>query len=211
MKVLVAEDDVVSRLLIQSLLTKWGYEVVATHDGEEAWQAFQGLSEPLIAILDWMMPGIDGIEVCRRIRGSGGHHPVHIIFLTAKTEEDDLLQGFEAGANDYLTKPFDSQELKARVRVAAEMVTLQAQLADRVRELEAAVGRIKNLEGILPICSYCKKVRDDQNYWQEVDEYLDEYSDTQLSHGICPGCYETIVKPELEQMKREVREAEGGN
>lgn len=157
------------------------------------------------------MPGIDGIEVCRRIRQSNSHHPVHIIFLTANDQGDDLVQGFEAGANDYLTKPFNAPELKVRVRVAADLVALQAQLADRIRELEAAVARVRNLEGILPICSYCKKVRDDQDYWQEVDEYLHKHSDTQLSHGICLGCYETIVKPELERKKREARQAVGGN
>ena len=203
MKVLIAEDDPISHRLIEARLSQWGYEVVSTHDGAEAWETFQRLDEPLVAILDWMMPSMDGLEVCRRIRGAGPTQPVHIIFLTAKGQEDDIAKGFEAGANDYLTKPFRVQELKARVKVGAELVTAHAQLADRIRELEAALAKVRKLEGLLPICSYCKKVRDDQDYWQEVECYVQDRSEAQFSHGICPECYETVVKPELAALKAE--------
>lgn len=202
MKVLIAEDDPISHRLLEAHLSKWGYEVVSTRDGLEAWEAFQRLEEPLVAVLDWMMPGLGGTEVCRRIRSAASGLPAHIIFLTARGQEEDIVKGFEAGANDYLTKPFKIQELKARVKVGEELVTAHTQLGQRVGELEAALAKVKALEGLLPICSYCKKIRDDQDYWQEVDIYFQARSEAKFSHGICPECYETVVKPELEELRR---------
>jgi DNA-binding response OmpR family regulator len=207
MKVLIAEDDTVSRRLLEATLIRWGYEVVVASDGVEAWEALQSDGAPSLAILDWMMPGLDGLEVCRRIRKMPSSTPPYLILLTAKGGREDLVTGLEAGANDYVTKPFNREELRARVQVGVRMVELQQHLADRVRALEEALARVKQLQGLLPICSYCKKIRDDQNYWQQVESYIAEHSQAQFSHSICPDCYEKLVKPELDQLRRQQRKA----
>jgi sigma-B regulation protein RsbU (phosphoserine phosphatase) len=133
--------------------------------------------------------------------------PPYLILLTAKGGREDLVTGLEAGANDYVTKPFNREELRARVQVGVRMVELQQSLADRVKALEEALARVKQLQGLLPICSYCKKIRDDQNYWQQVESYIAEHSQAQFSHSICPDCYEKLVKPELDQLRRQQRKA----
>jgi DNA-binding response OmpR family regulator len=194
---LIAEDDAVSRHVLQSVLTSWGYEVVVAKDGEEAWQALQAEDHPFLAILDWMMPGLDGPEICRKCRTELASKPIYLILVTGRGNKDDLVRGLEAGADDYLTKPFDSKELLARVRVGARVVELQGNLAARVRELENALARVKQLQGLLPICMYCKKVRNDANYWQQVDAYISEHSEARFSHAICPDCDETFIQPEL--------------
>lgn len=202
MRILIAEDDDVSRKVLQLTLTAAAHEVVATKNGAEALSVLENENAPPLAILDWMMPDLDGLEVCRRVRRAPSQTPVYIILLTAKTEKTDIVAGLEAGANDYITKPFDRQELRARVKVGETVVNLQQTLAARVGELEIALGKVKQLQGILPICSYCKHVRDDRNYWQQVDTYISEHTDTQFSHGICPDCYESIVKPQFERKNK---------
>ena len=202
MKVLIAEDDLVSRRLLQATLHKWGYEVVVTGDGTSAWEVLQGRDPPPLAILDWMMPGLDGVQLCRNVRGTPTTTPPYLILLTARGHTEDIITGLQAGANDYVTKPFDREELRARVQVGVRIVELQQSLADRVNALEEALARVKQLQGLLPICSYCKKIRDDQNYWQQVENYISEHSEAQFSHSICPECYDGRVKPELEQLRR---------
>jgi sigma-B regulation protein RsbU (phosphoserine phosphatase) len=202
MKVLIAEDDLVSQRLLQATLSKWGYEVVVTGDGAAAWEALQSRDPPPLAILDWMMPALDGIQVCRKIRGVPTATPPYLMLLTAKGRRQDIIAGLQAGANDYVTKPFDREELRARVQVGVRMVELQQSLADRVKALEEALARVKQLQGLLPICSYCKKIRDDRNYWQQVESYISKHSEAQFSHSICPDCYDSLVKPELEQLRR---------
>ena len=192
MKTLIAEDDPVSRVFLELSLIKWGYEVIVTCDGGEAWEALQREAPP-IAILDWMMPGIDGVEVCRRARAIQTPTPTYLILLTAKNEKEEVVEGLEAGADDYLTKPFNRAELHARIKVGLRITELQRNLADRVVELQSALSRVNQLQGLLPICSYCKKVRDDQNYWQQVDSYISKHADIEFSHGICPACYESVL------------------
>jgi DNA-binding response OmpR family regulator len=197
MRILIAEDEAVSRLKLEAMLTKRGFEVVAAADGHQAWQLLQVEDPPRLAILDWMMPGIDGVELCRKARLSASLRGLYLILLTGKGNKEDIIEGLQAGANDYVTKPFDPAEMQARIQVAAQVVQLQSELAARVQELEDALAHVKQLQVLLPICSYCKNVRDDQNYWHQVDQYLMRYSAAKFSHGICPRCMEEIVKPEL--------------
>jgi sigma-B regulation protein RsbU (phosphoserine phosphatase) len=197
-KVLIAEDDAVSSRYLEAGLCKWGYEVIATKNGAEAWQALSGPEIPRMAILDWMMPEMDGLELCRKIRATAATKTTYVILLTARGGHGNAVQGLEAGADDYVTKPFDREELRARVQVGARVAQLQAKLAERVSELEETMARVKRLRGLLPICSYCKKIRTDQNYWQQVEGFISEHTEAQFSHGICPECYAKFVKPELD-------------
>jgi DNA-binding response OmpR family regulator len=200
MKILVAEDQSVSRHILTGNLRKWGYDVVAVEDGTRAWEALQKEDAPQLAILDWLMPGMDGIEICRCIRQSQRACPVYLILLTARRGQEDKILGLQAGADDYITKPFDREELRARVQVGIRVLDLQGALAQRVRQLEEALARVKTLQGLLPICSYCKKIRNDRNYWQQVDAYISDHSEAQFSHGICPECYALFVQPQLDHL-----------
>jgi DNA-binding response OmpR family regulator len=196
MQILIAEDEPVSRRLLQKTLEQWGYEVVICEDGTSAWNALQAPDAPNVAVLDWMMPGMDGPEICRGVRESGAQRQPYLMLLTSRTRMQDVVAGLKAGADDYLTKPVDREELEARLSVATRVVQLQQRLADRVVELEEAISRVRQLQGLLPICAYCKRIRDDQNYWNQVESYIAEHLDVRFSHGICPSCLETVLKEE---------------
>ena len=201
MKILVAEDDAVTRKLLEVTLGRLRFDVISAADGTAAWntlETLKGKDAPELVVLDWMMPGLEGIEICRRLHTTPGFELVYIILLTSRNSKEDLAYGLAAGANDYIAKPFDPVELESRVRVGERMVKLQKSLAARVRELEEALAEVRKLQGLLPICSYCKKVRNETNYWEQVDSYLASHSDLKLTHGICPQCLEKMMK-ELEE------------
>ena len=199
MQILIAEDDPIARHLLDVTLRNWGYDVVVTEDGSQAWDVIQAPDRPALAILDWMMPGIDGINICRKIRERSELLGLYVLLLTTRGSKIDIIQGLDAGANDYLTKPFDPDELMARIKVGERALGLQSELADRVSELEAALAHVRQLQGIIPICSYCKNIRDDLDSWHQLEKYIVDNSEAQFSHGICPDCYENVVKPELER------------
>ena len=205
-RVLIAEDDPTSRRLLQVTLEKWGFGVEVCCDGHEAWGALQCNDAPQLAILDWMMPGIDGLEICRRLRALPRQRVCYAILLTAKDQKQDLAEGLGSGADDYMIKPFDPRELRARLQVGIRLLSLQQALTGRVSELEEALAQVKLLQGLLPICSYCKNIRDDNNYWQQIESYVAAHSEAQFSHSICPACYERVVKPELESFQQLLRE-----
>jgi len=187
MRILIAEDDLTSRFMLAAVLKKGGHEVVETINGAQAWEALSKAGAPRLAILDWMMPGMDGLDVVRRIR-SLPSLPPYIIILTTREGKADIIAGLEAGADDYLAKPFDPGELLARVEVGRRMIQMQEKLTAQVRELREAALHIKTLQGIIPICSFCKKIRNDQGYWDQVESYVSRHSEAQFSHGICPEC-----------------------
>ena len=204
MKILLAEDDPMYARLLQRLL-EGEYEVLPVRDGAEAWEALLAESPPQLAVLDWLMPRMDGFEVCRRVR----HHPemasTYMILLTSRDHIKDILAGFEAGADDYLVKPCDPEELRARVRVGRRVVELQSALAAHVVQLEKALASVRQLQGLLPICSYCKRIRNDENYWEQLETYVSEHSEASFSHGICPNCYQSIMKPQIESIRADKR------
>ena len=157
---------------------------------------------PYLALLDWMLPGMDGPEVCRRTRASGSTTPGYLILLTAKSAQADLVEGLDAGADEYLVKPIEPGELRARLHAGARILDLQARLANQVHELEAALGSIRKLTGLLPICAYCKSIRDDSNYWHRVEEYVGSHADVTFSHGICPKCLPRVTKEMTAEMEQ---------
>jgi DNA-binding response OmpR family regulator len=200
MNVLVAEDDVASRKLLSTILSAEKYSVTDVDNGLSAFETLKTATEPFVALIDWEMPGMVGPEVCRRARELTNVPPIHLILLTARDSKTDVVQGLRTGANDYIVKPFDRTELLARVTIGAQMVSLQRSLTQNIEELKEALKRVKQLSGLLPICSYCKKIRDDSNYWQQVESYVMHHSEAQFSHSICPNCYESIIKPEMVKM-----------
>jgi phosphoserine phosphatase RsbU/P len=196
--VLIAEDEPVSRRLLETSLARWGYRPIVCPDGLEALTLLRSPDAPRVAVLDWVMPGIDGVDICRAIRGSDTPTQPYLMLLTARTRPEDIVEGLRAGADDYITKPVNRDELQARLQVAARIVGLQHRLADRVQQLEDALTRVRQLQGLLPICAYCKRIRDDQNYWNQVETYLAEHTDVQFSHGICPTCFERVMAEDKE-------------
>jgi phosphoserine phosphatase RsbU/P len=184
----MADDDAVLRLAVRTHLERWRFEVVECRDGLEAWTALQRDDAPQMAILDWNMPERDGIALCRDLRQSTRLAGMYLILLTSNQDKKDVIAGLESGADDYLTKPVDWDELQARVRIGSRTVALQGALSKRVAELEVAITNVRTLSGLLPICAYCKRIRDDRDYWKQIEHYLAEHSDAMFSHGICPDC-----------------------
>jgi DNA-binding response OmpR family regulator len=200
MRILIAEDEPLCRRLLVTSLGKWGYEIVVTCDGTEAWQALQREDAPQLAILDWMMPGMDGIEVCKKVRGLSTSDYMYIILLTAKGRKGDIVIGLEAGADDYITKPFNLAELRSRLQAGERIVTLEAALAHKVRALQAALAEVKQLQGLLPICMHCQKIRDGSDTWHKLETYIEEHSGVMFSHALCDECLATYY-PEEEDDK----------
>ncbi len=189
MKVLIADDDRIAATVLAQTLRHWEFDVTVVADGADALRELQSAAEtPTLAILDWMMPRLEGAEVCRRVRLEMPLANMYLMLLTSLEGKDRIVTGLEAGADDYLIKPFDPDELRARVNVGVRVLTLQERLAERVKELEDALGNVKQLHGLLPICSYCKRIRADDQYWTAVESYIAERSNAQFSHGICPPC-----------------------
>ena len=181
MKILLAEDDPVQRRLIQSTLRAWGYTTEVCEDGSSAWARIESGAAPNLIILDWVMPGMDGVEICRRLRAQPTPGPRYVMLLTARGEIQDVVQALEAGADDYIQKPFHPEEFRARVRNASRIIELQRSLSARIGELESALARVNQLQGLLPICCYCKKIRSDEGLTYGVRT------------SIGPSCYERVV------------------
>lgn len=192
MKILIAEDDRTSRAMLSAILRKGGHQVIEAENGLQALEVMEGPDAPRLVILDWMMPVVDGLEVCRKLRESMPERPPYIIMLTSRGEAEDIIAGLEVGSDDYLVKPYNTGELQARVSVGCRIVGLQDSLEAKISELSQALSKIKTLHGILPICSYCKKIRDDQEGWRLMEEYVSAHSDAQFSHGICPECLKEL-------------------
>src|ERR1041384_7458102 len=133
MKIFIADDDLTNRSLLGGLLHKWGFEVLSAVDGQQAWAHLSQAEAPRLAILDWMMPGMDGVQLCRALRAQEGQYPYYLILLTAKSHSQDIVQALEAGADDYVTKPFDLEEMRARIRVGQRVLDLQAKLREHER------------------------------------------------------------------------------
>lgn len=185
MKILIAEDDPVSVKILQFTLEHFGHEVVSAANGTDAWAKFD--AEPVrVIVSDWMMPGLDGLELCKKVRARPKTDYTYFILLTAiNTGRDNLRQAMDAGIDDFLTKPLDREAILMRLRVA-----------ERILEFTKQIRALKDL---IPICMYCKRVRDDSDYWDQVEHYIHEHTGSNFSHGICPTCFDV----QLESMTRE--------
>jgi sigma-B regulation protein RsbU (phosphoserine phosphatase) len=178
MRILIAEDDATSRLLLRATLKKLGHEVVAVADGKEAWDALQAEHFPVL-ISDWLMPGWDCPTLCRAIRQEDAPQYTLILMLTALGGKSNYLEAMNAGADDYLTKPVDEDQLVARLQVAQRILRLHT--------------HVKQLEGLLPICSYCKRIRNGANGWDHIESYIARRTEARFSHGVCPECAKKLL------------------
>jgi phosphoserine phosphatase RsbU/P len=191
MRVLIADDDAALRYGLRVQLERWGYEPIACADGDAARRVLESDVPPPLAILDRTMPGSDGITLCREIRGNPSLRSMYVVLLTAHDTRDEMVAGLDGGADEYITKPFDWGVLRARLQTGARIASLQQSLEQRVRELQGALDLVKQLSGLLPICSYCKRIRNDEGHsWQQLEVYLSEHSEAEFSHGVCPECFE---------------------
>jgi DNA-binding response OmpR family regulator len=188
-KILAVEDDAVARAVLRQALQKLGHEVIEAKDGREAWASME--AEPVrVIVSDWKMPNLSGLELCRRLRARAGEEYVYFILITANSADSaNRIEAADAGVDDFLSKPLNVEELWMRLRVAERIL----QFATQVRLLEE----------LLPICSYCKKIRDDQNYWQQMEGYINERTGSEFSHSVCPDCVVRVVQPQLDQMRAE--------
>ncbi len=210
MRILIAEDEKVSRLRLEKILSEWGFEVEAFADGQSAWDRLCKEDPPRLCIIDWLMPAMEGPELCRRVRERFPEESFYLIILSARQGVDNLIEGLSAGADDYVTKPFGGRELRSRIGVGARIIGLERILANKVHQLEGALEDVKQLRGLLPICSYCSKIRNDEDYWEQVESYITRRSNVEFSHSICPECYEKHVQPMLNS-KQENRPEPSGN
>jgi phosphoserine phosphatase RsbU/P len=176
MKVLIAEDDPVNSLLLQATLRRLGHEPISTGNGFEALEVLGKQEDIQVVVSDWMMPRVDGLELCRRIRSRRRFRYTYVLLVTARAGKQSYLTALEAGADDFIAKPVDPDELGARLRVAERVLGVQAEM--------------RELQGLLSICSYCKKIREGTDTWVSVEKYVSKRADTSFSHGICPNCFE---------------------
>lgn len=191
MKILAVEDDLVARKILVQALHRLGHEVAEATDGSEALKVLK--TQPVRAIVsDWLMPEMDGLDLCRQIRARVDAEYTYFILLTSRTADHaNQREAIEAGVDDFLTKPLDLQELWMRLRVAERILRFATQ--------------VQQLEAFLPICSYCKKVRDDHNYWQQIEAYINQRTGSEFSHSICPDCYTRIIVPELDRLRDQAK------
>ena len=193
MKILAVEDDLASRRILQAFLEKSGHECIVAENGVQAWEQF--LNKPVdVVVSDWMMPEMDGLELCRKIRTAKGREYTYFILLTARGGEENFKEAMDSEVDDFLTKPLRRQELNFRLRVA-----------DRMRNFNLQIGKLKSL---LPICMYCKSIRNDSDYWQQIDQYIHKETGTDFTHGICPDCYQKVLLPEIDKLTNTIARGE---
>ena len=194
MKILIADDDQLMVKALREMLGNWGYEVIVRSDGTTAWELLQEKDAPALALVDRLMPGIDGTELCSRVRANEATRGIYMILLTGLGSSRDIVKGLESGADDYVVKPFEEEELRVRIAVGVRIVNLQRELVRRLHELEEAAENINQLQGLLPICTSCKKIRDSKNCWHKIENYISKHADVKFTHGYCPECHERVMK-----------------
>lgn len=185
MKILMVEDDPIANAVLQAALKSLGHEVTEVADGQRAWDRL-ARDPHRVVISDWMLPGLDGLELCRRIRANQKDYIYFILLSSLTTSGDNLGQAIAAGVDDFLSKPVKTAELQARLHVAERILNFATQ--------------VRQLQEILPICGYCRKIRDDKNYWSQVEEYLGNEAGVNFSHGVCPDCYNRVLVPQLKEL-----------
>jgi sigma-B regulation protein RsbU (phosphoserine phosphatase) len=172
-QILIADDDALVRRFLADGLQKLGHDVVPAIDGEQAWSLCEAVHFPVI-VTDWKMPGLDGLELCRRVRAVSREKYSYIIVLTGVQGRSEFLEAMDSGVDDFLTKPVDLERLAVRIRVAERILGLQRQ--------------VRQLQSLLPVCAYCHRIRGEYDRWESMERVLEQRTGSELSHGICPDC-----------------------
>lgn len=207
-KILIVDDEYANIFLLENLLSN-EYDICTAESGMDAYEKVDSFCPDLI-LLDIMMPEISGIDVCRKLHADPKYSNIPIIMVTAKSGDEDVREGLESGAVDYVTKPISEIELMARIRVALRLKKQREMLEEAnvkilaanqekdeiIHKLEDALREVKTLSGLLPVCANCKKIRDDKGYWNSLESYLGKNTDAKLTHGLCPSCKKDLY-PEL--------------
>lgn len=196
--VLIADDDATTRSALASIVRRSGWQPVTSESGQHALDTLLAPDAPHVALVDWMMPDLSGVDLCQRVRAQETARQPYIILVTVRNASADIVAGLDAGADDYLIKPAHAGELRARVRVGLRTVDLRERLVHRATQLEQALAEVRQLRSLLPTCSYCRRIRDDRDNWQTLEEYVSHHTDVKFSHGFCPQCFERYVRPQLE-------------
>ncbi len=174
--------------MVQVCLEDWGYTVLAAEDGDAAWRVLEKENPPEIAILDWEMPGMSGVDLCRRIKNMKRSSPIHVIMLTARDGKNDMSRGFDAGADDYITKPFNDDELRARIKVAERIVTIQSSLNNSLMELSRALNLVDAYQDHIAVCPTCRKIESREGTWRSPEALLTYPVDPRFIERSCPIC-----------------------
>jgi DNA-binding response OmpR family regulator len=206
MKILIVDDEPINSKIAQKFLEKEYSDTVILNDSTLVMEKMGEVDFDLV-LLDIRMPEKDGFEVCEEIRNTAGLEDIPIIFITTESDIESITKGFESGGNDYLLKPFKPKELMARVKTHLKLKQAMDDMKLMNIKLHNALDEVKQLSGLLPICSHCKNIRDDKGYWQKVEFYIANRTDTEFSHGICPDClikhYPRIAEEMAKRRKRE--------
>ena len=192
-RILIADDDERPRQLLAHYLKSWGFTVTECRDGLEAAAFLEGANAPALAVIDWMMPGLEGVEICRRIRRLPGPRPYTYVILV--TGNSDAAAGLEAGADDFVSKPYNVDELRARLAVGQRVVGLERRLAEHITLLRDALTQVAALPeniGAVCICPECKQARDADHRWQPIETYLEEQGGIRSAPELCPDCREKV-------------------
>jgi phosphoserine phosphatase RsbU/P len=195
MRILVAEDDPVARRILHAALEPGGNEVLVAKNGEEAWKIMQHFA-PNLVVSDFEMPERNGLSLCRAIRDLNAREYTYFILITGHTEQSIFHEAMAAGVDDFLSKPIDMMSLHSRLHVA-----------NRILEFHKQISTLKDL---VPVCMYCKKVREDAGFWQKLETFIQHRIGADISHSVCPDCYQVHLQPQLDELKAEQMAAERG-
>ncbi len=186
-RILVVDDNPDNIDVMLNLLKPEGYNMAVATRGEKALKVAEHFQPDLI-LLDVVMPGMDGFTICKKLKGRSATREIPIIFVTAKSETEAIVKGFRSGGQDYISKPFRREEVLSRVRTHLRLRLLIKEQAGLIKELTENLAQVKTLRGMLPICASCKKIRDDQGYWHQIETYISSHTDVDFSHGVCRDC-----------------------
>ena len=190
--ILIIDDSPENLSVLTRMLVEQGYQARPAISGELALKAIPKARPDLILLDIMMAPGLDGYEVCRRLKADELTRDIPIVFMSALHDTINKIKAFECGGVDYITKPFQVEEVLARVNTHLALRRLQQRLEEKNAQLEEALASIKTLRGLLPICANCKKIRDDHGYWKQIEEYIESHSEALFSHGLCPDCADKL-------------------
>ena len=191
-RVLCVDDDPATQVVLSGIIEDAGWEPELALNATVARQTLEANPDIQVVLLDWMLPDGSGVDLCRELKAVAGSS-LYVILVTVRGEPEDVETGLDAGADDYLVKPVSPVEVRARVRSGFRAAEAQRQLAERLAQLEQALKRVSNLESLLPLCMYCRRINSSE-MWQSVEDYLWEQVDVKVSHGCCPDCLSKLTR-----------------